>query len=281
MQGNPILRIDPSGLKAIIPWDEYYAAILENAAYCLSGVECVPVDIITDVGSNGNDFARQAIDAVIANFEGAPVPDPQNPCDEPNVSSNSPNDVVAYTTQSNFPSRDYNRYDWLISGWVDYWKWHAASKGKTFVSTLQPNFVKSVAYNESLIGYVLNPENYGVMQLSKSDGDGVDGLTKLAWGAINIKFSPDSPQYNIGGGVRWLIHKYQSHVLKDSDRSGEVDDWVLAYSYYAGYTNMVWKARVQDVKELYTTGCDTRSDDGHRLFYVPDTICQPKSTQTP
>ena len=124
VQGNPILRIDPSGLKAIIPWDQYYTWVFQNPynGPAQSGLGYTPMDIIDDIGNTLPDVAKQALDIVIANFEGAPVSDPQNPCEEPNVTNNSPNDVVAYTTQDIFPSRDYNRYDWLISGWADYWK---------------------------------------------------------------------------------------------------------------------------------------------------------------
>jgi hypothetical protein len=169
--------------------------------------------------------------------------------------------MIAYSTQPIYSDRDYNRYDWLISGWVDYWNWRARREGK--VVDLDPNFFKAIAYKETTIGYnqPMNDTGYeGVVQL------GADALAALlgnsvgsvTWGAINVVDVRD-PSQNIAGGVRWLIYKREV--------SGTID-WYEAYAYYAGFGGDISAYPIQQMIDLYEMGLDPHFSPGGENYYL-------------
>jgi RHS repeat-associated protein len=151
VQGNPLKFTDPLGLRGIIPWGAYYRSWGSSIG------EHDP-DIISDLGNEDDERARGAIHKIELNFEGRPggpsatilfllgllgpcasVPGSQfSSYRNYRAYSDYPGDMISYRSQPIFPDRDYNRYDWLISGWVDYWNWRAWREGKSY--DLDPNF---------------------------------------------------------------------------------------------------------------------------------------------
>jgi hypothetical protein len=212
---------DPLGLRGIIPWGQYYWS------WGKSSGEYDP-DIISDLGNEDDERARGAIHKIELNFEGRPggppatilfllgwlgpcagVPDSQAPYLNYRAYLDYPGDMISYRSQPIFPDRDYNRYDWLISGWVDYWNWRARKEGKPY--HLDPNFFKAIAYKETTIGYNLpggDTDYQGIVQLGTDAIQGLmgGGAGKVTWGPINV-VDKHNPSHNIGGGVRWLILK--------------------------------------------------------------------------
>jgi RHS repeat-associated protein len=266
VEGNPLRFVDPQGFRGIIPWERYYS-ILESSS------SRDDIDIIEDLGSEVNARAEVAIRNIEFNFEGRSEILPRIlfwaiPCPEflPVPYTNyddlfSPKDLVHYKSQPPYLNeRDYNQYDWLISGWVDYWNWRALREGKPY--NLDPNFIKAVAYVETVVGYMETEDDYeGILQLgSVAIAELKDG-GKVSWGPINV-VDVYNASHNIGGGVRWLMHKHEVESSKS---------WLEAYAFYSGFAGNVEVVKIQEVEDVYETGLDPYySPDPDEDFYLFD-----------
>jgi len=265
---NPVKFVDPSGFRGILPWNIYY----QNYGRSLSKND---PDIINDLKNTDTVIALEAITKIELNFQGNPnyeglpleillVSSLYGTCiRDPLFNSKYPDDMIGYTTQAIFPDRNYNQYDWLISGWVDYWNWRARQAGKSY--QLDPNFFKAIAYIETALGYVMDPTNQsyiGIAQLGAEAEKAAllgSGVGSVQWGGINV-VNINEPSHNIAGAIRWLMYKFEV----DAQQAG----WDKAYAYFAGYSGDTAGAKVKDVLTVYNTGLDINWREGnHYLFY--------------
>jgi len=132
---NRIVNTDPSGLKAIKPWPEYQAWLYQQG---------IPVDIGVWYPDNRLHLTEYSMGIIAQNFETDMV-------DTMDIMkyfkcewSRKPNPIF------------YNRYDWLFSGWADYWSHRARLHGE--VNVPGPNLIKAIAFAETRVG---NAEHTG------------------------------------------------------------------------------------------------------------------------
>ncbi len=139
---NPIDLIDPTGHKGLVSWD-----IWRNYVEIAFGYD-IGSDGENGIGAYDRKVAALAIVQVVRNFK----------------SNEIVSDVQCYRNPDPGPidnlHRDNNRYDYLFSGWVDYWKWRATlsdgKPNKVVPESLTPSLAKALAYKESGIGQTYN-----------------------------------------------------------------------------------------------------------------------------
>jgi RHS repeat-associated protein len=281
VMGDPVNHVDPSGLRGLRPWNDYQKQIESSRG--------VKIDAAT--------IRSREISLIILNFEGNPYPGSvASQLGEPVT---HPNEVQCYNAAlavdigwpagqklQEFPRRNYDQFDWLISGWVDYWAWRAKRAGQA-VLDLHPNMVKALAWNESKLnartsdgGTLLNL-NSGALKaivrgepLNPFSGQPLQGTDKqkalqtygLTWGWIDYSNKYDVAQ-EVGATVRWLYASYHTQQKGRTDSSAVWTDVFQAYGpksssdqYIACYGEMTW--------EIYETGRRHKGCDSERLWYI-------------
>ncbi len=182
VEADPINLIDPSGHKGLVSWD-----IWRNYVETAFGYD-IGSDGENGIGAYDRKVAARAIVQVVRNFK----------------SNEMVSDVQCYRNPDPGPidnlHLDNNRYDYLFSGWVDYWKWRATlsdgKPNKVVSESLTPSLAKALAYKESGIGQTYNDTgplkgyftpNNNVMAVIQP------GAYMLAGGTC-LKYSPDGKQ---------------------------------------------------------------------------------------
>ncbi len=187
---------------------------------------------------------------------------------------------------------NYNQYDWLFSGWVDFWAWRARLAGKQVVLR-DPDIVKSLAWHESRVGNLteaqradgqtlLNFSSYSLQAALRGRPVGPDGSPlqgnqrrqvlnryDLTWGLFDLTNRTDAVQ-EVAAVVRWL---YAAFYASTGSRNVRTDfeaiwrDALQSYGpkagdsqYVACYGDLIW--------ELATTGRRPRGCDSQGYWYV-------------
>jgi hypothetical protein len=182
---------------------------------------------------------------VLANFEGNPF-----------RGSGWPKDVTCYEGP-HLPTA-INSYDWLWSGWLDYWKWRLSRTGNNYpmLDSLTADIAKAIGYVESRMGTDpnMNVENnakaMGPMQLTPqalqdlmtvgTRGD-VGGMSCCG---VNVMDRNDIIQ-SIAGGIRYFIKL-----------GFWADDWSDAYKAYSNADLSEGENPVARFEEVLCQGTD-------------------------
>lgn len=140
VNGNPISFIDPSGMKAKEPWLLFQAHLRQYG----ENTDIINGDkIINSQAFRYPALSSNAMKLITLNFE------------------ETPNDVNCYNNlliplQLDQKGKQYrydlNQYDWLFSGWADYWDWRATNQGFPYPIRVNPNYLKAIAFGEGRIG---------------------------------------------------------------------------------------------------------------------------------
>jgi RHS repeat-associated protein len=222
---DPLNYSDPSGLRAVRNWNEF------QTLAAMKGIDISKHKI--GVGEM-NEIAR--------NFEGNPYSNSEESTSgrvarHPNdvhCFNNSDPDVAkrVYNRWGKVSPFDLNAYDWLFSGWTDYWAWRARLENQEVILT-DPNILKAIAVEESAIGHLPdiynNPDDPGHRQslmnitgpsgyyelLRDADQPGNEyfgyryGLT---WGLMDVNSTADryDPVIEVGLAVRVLYAMFYS-----------------------------------------------------------------------
>lgn len=202
--------VDPSGLKGKMAWDKWRAQALH-----IYGVDISADDI---VGSPYRPIANQALKAILANF------------DNPRANCDWESDVQHYVTQPK--GENYNEYDWLFSGWADYWQWRAKEAKKPALATINANFLKAIAWRESAVGTenakrITGFTTYLRRSLIKFDvaDTWLQRHYDLTWGFYNFAGAWDQNQTScwaseIGAATRWLYAANHNVNYTADDKKG-------------------------------------------------------------
>jgi hypothetical protein len=223
---NPINLIDPSGLKGIQQWDQYQMTVKKR---------------------RGNNFdiaaykiGKREIYEIIRNFEGNPVFNSLDPRLIDLQWRNRPTDVHWYDCTSpdviNFVNNrvdpnpvgfDLNRYDWLFSGWADYWAWRAPAIYPPMPD--MPNILKAISFRESTVGYqkvnpltgekqsLLNFGDYTYYRRVSTPNEKDVEEWDSTWGLMDVSTSDRSnPIMEVGATVRHFYAMYFYYKLRPS-----------------------------------------------------------------
>jgi hypothetical protein len=190
------------------------------------------VDIASDnyLASPSRSTVKLTVGLIVMNFEGYPS---DVHCYD--------NAVLRQVNDKNIPDQDLNRYDWLFSGWVDYWAWRArrAVPPRAVVLT-DPDLVKALAWRESHIGNLseddktkrgqtlLNMQYFFDVLAHPDNTQRID--YDLSWGLMNIQWADrTNPIMEIGATVRRL---YASYYANTKGRTDSEAIWKDAFQDY-------------------------------------------------
>jgi hypothetical protein len=209
---NPINYLDPFGLKGILDWDVYQHLIYSWGIHTRIDNKLI---------------GKSEIELIVMNFQNFPV-DVQSYCSSPRVGYPGSWKLWA--------PKDYNQYDWLLSGWVDYWQWRAKHEGITYFVN-DPNLLKALAWKESWVGanssdsrlfYITSnwrswlrgkplgvDENGISFELTGQEREKALAAYDLTWGWIDYADLYDEEQ-EVGAAVRLLNALYYSESLRSS-----------------------------------------------------------------
>ncbi len=173
-------------------------------------------------------------------------------------SVNSAMEVKKYSYKGVNGDENYNQYDELIKKIVDYWNDEFSKDTDPPRELLDPNLVKTIAYQESRVG---NDKASGinVMQVGKLWDPSLrtlKGELKEYWihngEQIQLKYDAqvNSVEDSFMWGVRWLYHKAQ-HIDQKGHRYW--DTWKQAVKRYgppgADYFESVWGIYKDGIKK--------------------------------
>jgi len=261
--GNPINKNDPSGLAEIIPWDTYRQLLL--IAWTATSK---PLDIgtneLTGIADPDPKVAYMARLIVALNFQESPI--------SPSHPNNILNDMQCYENPSyeQIKGIDYNKYDWIISGWTSYWNWRKQRSGSAAnLPNVSPNLIKAIAFEETGVGQSEAPGDIGnVMQVRDGfvtfrDLEGLKAMQgtyvdPYAWGFINVgsEFQGE-PFDTIAYGIRFFFYKMQMQSILNGGFTDSESDWQAALDRY-GPGNDTAQAYGWRVWELYSNGWNSR-----------------------
>jgi RHS repeat-associated protein len=141
---NPIIYADPSGMRRIQDWINFQIDLASHGT---------GVNILTGDKTNRYGYpmlSEKAMRLITRNFEGNPS---DVKCYKPFM------EAIGYDPSGKpdeFKTYNYNQYDWLFSGWADYWNWRADWEGIPISMRIDPNLLKALSYAETGIGKDLN-----------------------------------------------------------------------------------------------------------------------------
>jgi hypothetical protein len=246
-------------MKAILSWPVYQSLLdIYNYYYNPPGKQ---IDILHGDETNRNGqrmLSPKAMDLISLNFE------------------SDPSDIVKYNPityiynfacntwmkgDNNYRGEKYNRYDWIFSGWVDYFMWRAESEHQDYFAT-DPNLFKAIAWKETQVG--TGPENEGVAKLSSQEVSNLKGYVpygntyEMTWGLLDIQ-QPTDPIQNIAGLIRLLNGIYMSkyHAYYHNGQSADPEKlWEAAISDYGPHEGAddYLPSYGADVYNFYMTG---------------------------
>jgi hypothetical protein len=162
--------------------------------------------------------------------------------------------------------KDYNKYDWLISGWEKYWTWRSRKAGRRLYAN-NANLTKAILYKETGVGTNLGV-NGEIMKLTRGEVDILRGVFSnpldkpiydMNWGLMDLVWPLTDPIQDIGAGIRFMNAKYMQQLNRDLGNGKPTDDksvWIdtlrnfgpgpSAKDYDPFYAQVIWN--------LYETG---------------------------
>jgi hypothetical protein len=261
---NPVNHIDPNGMKAIFSWPLYQNLL--NYIYIFDyNAPAESIDILHGDETNKNGermLSPKAMELIASNFQSDPADvTPYNPITY----------IYNYTCKTwmegdkNYRGEYYNRYDWIFSGWVDYFTWRAKAENNEYFAT-DPNLFKALAWKETNLGVGGDPSQ-GVALLSYEEIRNLKGIflasndkyyQEMYWGLIDIQQKTD-PIQNIGGLIRLLNAKYIEYRNLHISEGKPVDSksvWISALHAYGPHSNApdYLDTYGEDVYNFYETG---------------------------
>ncbi len=165
---NPVRFVDPSGYKAKEDWNIFQIKLYQRG---------FNKNIITGdrpIGFNHYALDKQDMLLITWNFETNP----------------SPSDIHCYNPELFINSFDPDQYDWLFSGWADYWQSRAISSDmpESFKYVLTADFLKAMAYAENSMGTTdTDLFNLGWNEIHRLDNQNADASVRTRTGEYREK----------------------------------------------------------------------------------------------
>ncbi len=178
---NPVRFVDPSGYEAKEDWGVFQFKLYQHG---------LNNNIFT--GDRSIGFNRKALDKrdmllITWNFKTDP----------------SRSKIHCYNPELFINSFDPDQYDWLFSGWADYWQSRAKYSGMPIDYTLTADFLKAVAYAENSMGTV-KPDLYNLIwnDIYRLDSQNADASVRTRTGEYREK---SFLQVTLKDGMGWYL----------------------------------------------------------------------------